>query len=390
MAINKFTLRYFIALSIIALLMTSANFLLQQLIKTEKNSAALVNISGRQRMLTQKIALLSVKLINSDDINERNNFRAELVGTTTEMEKAHQNLVTGTVAKDHPEITAMYFQEPMMLNDKVLAFITAAKALGQSSDSELTADNSYYTYVSGPPRLELLQALDLAVARYQEDSELKVERLAILEKLFLGLTYLTLILEAFLIFRPMVKIIEEEKQELIIANEKLRKLSLTDGLTGIANRRWFDEFFEREWKLAQRNKTQLGLIMIDIDYFKAYNDTYGHEAGDKCLKKVAEALASTVKRPGDFVSRFGGEEFAVVMPDTDNEGLAHVAELLRASVEAAQIEHCQSQIGNVVTISIGAAIAAPQQELSTKDLIINADRALYEAKHHGRNRWIIA
>lgn len=173
-----------------------------------------------------------------------------------------------------------------------------------------------------------------------------------------------------------------------LAEEKLHLLISLDGLTGIANRRYFDEYLEREWKRAIRCGKPLSLIMCDIDYFKAYNDTYGHLNGDECLKKVALALSDTIKRPGDLVARYGGEEFAVVLPETDQHGAVIIAEILRTDVESLKIEHVNSSNSKYVTISLGVAAAIPSMDSSFTELIIAADKALYQAKKEGRNRVI--
>ena len=169
-------------------------------------------------------------------------------------------------------------------------------------------------------------------------------------------------------------------------NEELRRISLSDGLTGIANRRYFDEFLEREWQRAKREKASLALVMVDIDFFKAYNDTYGHIAGDDCLKLIASMLEAMPKRASDIVARYGGEELAVVLPETDEQGAEIVAEKVRAGVEKLGIEHKQSSISKYVTVSVGVAVIIPEQETLPSAIIAAADQALYQAKREGRNR----
>ena len=181
----------------------------------------------------------------------------------------------------------------------------------------------------------------------------------------------------------------ETTRKLNKANQKLRYLSYVDELTDIANRRYFDEFLSKEWKRAERHSKYLSLIMIDIDYFKNYNDTYGHTMGDQCLAQVAKALSNTLKRPGDFVARYGGEEFVAVLPDTGINGASKVAEALRLNVQSLAIEHKSSPIAEMVTISLGISSTAPARN-STLDMIINtSDIALYKAKQEGRNRVVI-
>ena len=178
----------------------------------------------------------------------------------------------------------------------------------------------------------------------------------------------------------------EVTRQLQAANESLQNLSLLDGLTGIANRRHFDQELLQESRRAIREGIPLSLIMLDIDYFKAFNDTYGHLKGDDCLKTVATTLRKTLKRPGDFPARYGGEEFAVVLPNTDDIGAAMVAEELRASIESAHISHFNSLCAEYVTVSLGVVTRFAEQTETPDDLILAADRALYRSKHEGRNR----
>jgi diguanylate cyclase (GGDEF)-like protein len=167
---------------------------------------------------------------------------------------------------------------------------------------------------------------------------------------------------------------------------ELQTQSGQDWLTGLANRRRFDEMFRQEWNRARRDETSLGVLMIDIDYFKQYNDTYGHQAGDTCLQQVAKAIGEIVSRPGDLPARYGGEEFVVVLPKTDAAGAAIVAEKMRAAVHAMRLQHASSQVSNRVTISIGVAAMVPPEKSEPAVLVAAADQALYRAKREGRNR----
>jgi diguanylate cyclase (GGDEF) domain len=178
----------------------------------------------------------------------------------------------------------------------------------------------------------------------------------------------------------------EVTRQLKAANEMLQNLSLLDGLTGIANRRHFDQGLLQESRRAQRENTPLSLIILDIDYFKTFNDTYGHLKGDDCLKMVASILKQTLKRPGDFPARYGGEEFAVVLPNTNDAGAAVIAEELRASIERAEIPHINSLCADHITVSLGVVTRFQGQAHTSDDMILAADRALYSSKHEGRNR----
>ncbi len=168
----------------------------------------------------------------------------------------------------------------------------------------------------------------------------------------------------------------------------LRMLSSTDGLTGLANRRTFDDTMQREWRRAQRGNYPMAVIMADIDHFKKFNDTYGHLEGDECLKKVATALKNAVRRAGDLAARYGGEEFVLLMPMTTVNEATQIAEDIRTSVESMKIRHEKSRVNDFVTLSLGAAALLPQQGMSAEDLIKEADKAMYQAKEMGRNRAI--
>lgn len=167
------------------------------------------------------------------------------------------------------------------------------------------------------------------------------------------------------------------------ANQRLQALTMQDGLTGIRNRRYFDEKLEREWHRAIRSQDSIAMLLIDIDFFKAFNDKYGHLAGDECLKAVAQLIEKTLTRPSDSVARYGGEEFAVILPETDVDGAVHVAENIRLAVEQQSIPVDGGSVH--VTVSIGAAAKKPQPQNEQQELIAVADQSLYIAKSAGRN-----
>jgi diguanylate cyclase (GGDEF)-like protein len=170
------------------------------------------------------------------------------------------------------------------------------------------------------------------------------------------------------------------------ANAKLKKLSLQDALTGLPNRRQFDQTLEMEWNRALRNQRPLSLLILDVDCFKALNDFYGHQAGDECLQKIATALHLSLRRAGEVAARYGGEEFAAVLPDADIFTAASVAETMRQEVMALEIRHESSFVERFVTVSIGVAAMHPFAEQLPSELIAAADEALYRAKRNGRNR----
>jgi len=181
------------------------------------------------------------------------------------------------------------------------------------------------------------------------------------------------------------KELQKLTRQLAKANQELRQLSARDGLTGVANRRFYDEQLVKQWAHCARERVPLTHLMIDIDLFKKFNDRYGHLAGDGCLQQVAQTMRDSLKRPVDLLARYGGEEFAAVLPYTDAGGAMVVAEALRAAVEKLDIEHHDSP-ARVVTISLGVATCLPSQEQDPRIISAASDRGLYAAKEQGRNR----
>jgi diguanylate cyclase (GGDEF)-like protein len=175
--------------------------------------------------------------------------------------------------------------------------------------------------------------------------------------------------------------------ELQQANRELQLLTHLDGLTKIANRRCFDEFLVREWQRLSRTGQPLALLMLDVDYFKPYNDFYGHQGGDDCLIKIAQTIQQIVCRPADLVARYGGEEFSITLPETDLQGAITIAEAIHGAITALAIPHQSSKVSNQVTVSIGIVSLIPTLEFSFEHLIHQADQALYLAKQQGRDRY---
>jgi diguanylate cyclase (GGDEF)-like protein len=208
--------------------------------------------------------------------------------------------------------------------------------------------------------------------------------------------------ETHLTLRNMQKKIQEQNLQLLDeiderkraekalekANRKLERLASLDGLTKIPNRRQFDLYLQQEWKRMTREQAPLAIILCDIDYFKLYNDTYGHVAGDKCLEQVAQAIRRAVKRPADLVARYGGEEFVVVMSNTDVDGAVKVAEEIRREIATLKILHAQSEVGQHISLSMGVGSTVPGRFNTPEAFIDDADQCLYRAKEAGRDRII--
>lgn len=189
--------------------------------------------------------------------------------------------------------------------------------------------------------------------------------------------------------KAIVKLRIKNYLDLKIKNDMLEKLSMYDGLTNIRNRRFFDETFEKTFSEIKRDKKSLAVLMIDIDFFKPYNDNYGHGQGDETLRKVAKALEKTIKRASDFVARYGGEEFVILLKDIKKDGVEAVANNLLNAVRELKITHEFSKIENYVTISIGASYYNSSSDITKLELLLKADETLYNVKNSGRNNFAI-
>lgn len=191
--------------------------------------------------------------------------------------------------------------------------------------------------------------------------------------------------------RAMQRIVQMRESLLVLtrkldtANQELKRLTSLDGLTGIANRRHFDEVLVREWRRAMRQGEELSILMCDIDFFKQYNDSCGHQSGDECLRLIAQTLTNAMDRGGDLLARYGGEEFVAVLPGTSLNGASFVATQMRKAINKLAIPHPDSPYGHI-TASFGIASAVAMPETNPQEIVGAADRALYKAKHSGRNR----
>jgi diguanylate cyclase (GGDEF)-like protein len=204
--------------------------------------------------------------------------------------------------------------------------------------------------------------------------------------------YQALLLQYKKMFSQMQRIMrisDRFQGNLNITTHELEEQSNIDKLTGIANRRCFDMMYEKEWVRARREGATLGIIMVDVDHFKRYNDRYGHLQGDVCLSEIANAIRSSLQRPADSAARYGGEEFVVLLPNTDGPGAVTVAEGIARTVARLALEHRGSPVAPVVTVSQGVAAGSPGPTDDTSSLLRSADEALYKAKAEGRNRIVL-
>ena len=241
--------------------------------------------------------------------------------------------------------------------------------------------------------LQKLINYEVNVANYERKKFLHTYKAMLLQIGFiLSAIILGILAILFYVFKSIQKDhtkLEIAAKKLKIANKKLENASYTDSLTGLHNRRYFNFIYERELKRAKRNHSYITFMMLDIDYFKQYNDTYGHVEGDFALKSVAKVLKDTLKRPSDYVFRLGGEEFGVLLSDTDESSSAKLAREICDAVRGRELKHENSKAGEFVTISIGVVCCVADDALDDEVLISRADEMLYEAKESGRDRYII-
>lgn len=207
-----------------------------------------------------------------------------------------------------------------------------------------------------------------------------------------GIIYMVIVIKLFTwnydVLTNAIRL-KHENQNLVKSfkkvNERLKELSVIDELTQVANRRSLDDNLEKEWLRAKRTSSPISVLMLDIDYFKQYNDEFGHLKGDECLKSIADYLKNNLYRPGDFIARYGGEEFCIIMPNTNLEGAEKFAKKIHIGIRELKIENPGSKVSKYITVSIGVASVFPLSDESYMDLIFTSDKALYDAKHDGRN-----
>lgn len=379
------TRRYIIALSLIALLVIAAQGLVQYSLIQQEDDSRIVNLAGRQRLLTQSLRRASLMILTAPNNSVRYEGLSEIKSSLQEWSAAHKFLLGGGgQLHGNPEnVTLLMNQlEPHRRAMEESARILVA-AMDQGASQDMLAEPAATIIYHGGP---MLQIMDKVVAAYELDARNAVQRLRLVEIILTSVILGFLALEAFFIFRPAVRRIKRDMERLQRATNQLWLLSQHDGLTGVPNRRSFDERLAEEWGRAVREQQPLALIMLDIDHFKLFNDHHGHLAGDDALRQVAQAAQAQLRRPGDFMARYGGEEFGLVLPDTNLEGALLLAERIRQGVEDLGIKHRTFPAGDKVTVSLGVATQLPTTSGGPQELLKAADQALYAAKLAGRNQ----
>ena len=377
-----------LALGIIALLLLVGQVLTSHQLADMDSTSRTINLAGRQRMLYLAISRAALLVAHGPDGQSQAQGEQQLAEALEPWQRVHRGLLRGDRAlglwgKNSPRATRLLAElEPA--RQKVLAAAQAllAERRGRRDPARLAA---LAAAIPAQGEKYLLE-MERLVAVYDQEAKQRVEDLRRLEWLLTGLTLLALVLVGLFIFRPMARRIRRDMAELEAAARAFEQLSLTDGLTGLANRRALDRGLAEEWRRAWRQETDLSLLMLDIDHFKNYNDRHGHQEGDRVLKAVAQVLKNSLRRPGDLAARYGGEEMAALLVGADLAGAKALAEEVRQRVEELGMEHGASPVAEVLTVSLGVASARPRPGSRPLELVRAADQVLYQAKAEGRNR----
>jgi diguanylate cyclase (GGDEF)-like protein len=373
------TLTYAISLSVIAFMSIVVHLMLDKVITEQSKTGKIVNVSGQQRMLSQRTSLFTIEYLTLGTLESK----VVALTALNKMQSNHnlllkehyQALESGDSSPMSITLQNMYFKEPLNVDKKLTLFtqqIHEALALeaGIQHDFNKVIKSGFLVLAKEP----LLNALHTVVGQYEKESVDKVNNLRFAQNVVLVIIILTILFEAFLVFRPMVdKICKFAFQLQYEAN--------FDHLTGLLNRRSFNLQASKVVAASHRYNRHLGVVIFDIDLFKRINDTYGHAAGDLAIKHVSTVLQDNC-RTTDFVARFGGEEFVMLLPETDCNGCFHIADKIREQISTTPLLF----EGKLIDLAISAGIAMlEKQHENIEEPLRFADEALYKAKENGRN-----
>ena len=381
-------LLYAITAGLIFLLSLSGNLLSQYILSSKSWDSNTINLAGRQRLLSALIVQDALLIMVADDQAGKARAANDLKGRLAQWNKVHDGLLKGDEklrlsGDNSPDLIRLYQQlEP----SRSTVSSTAEELLtvwDKTGNLQQVRELILEIQTQGG---EALSWLDKITEQYSIEAQGRVRTLQILGYLFLVALLAVLAFDAAFVLRPALASIDKHIDEVNQTAEQLRFLSERDGLTGAPNRRFFEEYFQQEWQRAKRNGRSLSLIMLDVDFFKNYNDTYGHQAGDEALIKVAQTAIANARRPADSAARYGGEEFVILLPETGLEGAIQVARHVAADLEKLAVPHEASSVSSFLTVSIGVSSVIPKSGDDPADLIKASDDAMFLAKSKGRNR----
>ncbi len=368
------TISYITALSLLAILAIASYITLQKNNRSEETSAAIVNVSGRQRMLSQRIALKARMLTNGGSEEAKEKSRQELHEAINLMERSQSGLINGSQEMNLPgnpslEIKRMLFSAPIFLDTRIQNYIYVARDFANLQLLNSRSDSYHLHYLTSRSN-DLLIAIDALVLQYQSESEDAVKLLHMIEVVILILTLSLLIAIAVFIFRPMVRRLKHEASQ-------LQELAITDPLTGLFNRRGLMTLSEKHFSLALRSKRNMTVIYVDMDGMKTINDKFGHNEGDQALLDIAEILKNSF-RESDILARTGGDEFIVLLTEHTEPEMEHV---ISTSIQQGLITLANNrQRPYRLSLSIGIARLDPDNPKTIDELIAEADKAMYKNK----------
>lgn len=377
---KRMTVTYIVSLSIIAFLSILVHFMLDKIIEEQSDSATIINISGQQRMLSQRVSLFTMEYLSSGNTSSKNDARNALEIMANNhgfLLSGHNNAIQKNAKSPlSPEMNDLYFSSDTGVDKQVSHFINLInQALNQEQrevDSKrLSADFEFWQLA----RASLLNSLNKVVKQYETESLQKIEELRHAQEVVLLIIILTILIEAVFIFRPMVRKVESFAQ-------RLQKEANHDHLTGLLNRRSFGILVDKTLALSKRHDYRLSLITYDIDHFKSVNDSYGHDVGDKAIKHISEILMQNTRK-SDTVARFGGEEFVIMLPNTNKHDAHILANKIREKIEQSPLQ--VDKLILELTISGGVA-ECEKHDQSIEKTLKRSDDALYQAKNEGRNK----
>ena len=382
--VGELSRRYLIALGVLAACIALSQVGVQTFLVRQSADARLVNLAGRQRMLSQKIARGALVLARTADLDRRVALVRGFERDLAQWRRVHRGLKEGDVALGLPkvhtgEVTRLlgradrYLQAVGNAAERLARRIRNGEHLGDEGGAEVAtilANDGLF-----------LEVMDHLVLVYERQAHERVNRLRRVEIALAAGALLVILLTGLLILRPAVQAIRQTVADLAEARARFEEASLLDELTEIPNRRRFDVELRREYKRAAREGTSLSIVMIDVDHFKSLNDHLGHQAGDDCLRRIAAALAEVARRPGDLVARYGGDEFVALLPNTEPAGARAVAHRMQQSVLELAIPTGDSGALGTIAISVGTGSATPRNEnAGPESLVATADAALYAGR----------